>query len=193
MELIFATHNPNKVREISTKLGKGFQLLSLRDIGYSNEIPEDHDTLEDNALQKARAIHAAFGKDCFADDTGLEVDALKGKPGVHSARYAGPECDSLQNIKKLLKEMKGVSQRSARFRTVIALIIDGKEHLFEGGIEGQITLSEKGLKGFGYDPVFVPKGHSITFAEMSLEDKNKISHRARAFAKMIEFLDKKAY
>jgi len=187
-QFVFASHNPNKVKEIRAKLGTAFEVLSLRDINFHEEIPEDFETLEENALQKARTIKTRSGKDCFADDTGLEVEALNGAPGVYSARYAGLDSNSEKNINKLLKELEGVDNRKARFRTSIALLWKGQEHCFEGIVEGSITKTRSGSDGFGYDPVFIPDGYSITFAEMSLAEKNQISHRARAFAKMTKFL-----
>jgi XTP/dITP diphosphohydrolase len=188
MQLVFATNNENKLREINHILGKSFSLLSLRDLKIDDDIPEDEPTLEGNALHKARYIYTKAGMNVFADDTGLEIDALGGKPGVHSARYAGESKDSNANIEKVLSLMKGASDRSARFRTVIALIFEGKEFLFEGKVEGRIIHEKRGREGFGYDPVFIPVGSKKTFAEMSLSDKNLISHRARAFEKLREFL-----
>lgn len=187
-ELVFATNNPHKLSEVQHLLGNKFKLLSLRDVDFFEEIPEDYDTLEQNASQKARYIYSKTKRNCFADDTGLEVDALDGKPGVYSARYAGEGKDPKDNIVKLLKEMDGVKNRKARFRTVIALIIDGREYLFEGIVNGQIIAEERGVDGFGYDPVFLPDGFSSTFAEMVLDQKNLISHRARAVGLLIDFL-----
>jgi XTP/dITP diphosphohydrolase len=188
MELVFASNNINKVREINDILGTSFTLLSLSDLNISEEIPENEFTLEGNALQKARFIYNLTGKNVFADDTGLEVEALGGKPGVHSARFAGNSKNSDANIEKLLSLLKDSPNREARFRTVIALIINGKEHLFEGIVRGRIIFERRGDKGFGYDPVFVPWGKRITFAEMGLDQKNRISHRARAFNKLRKFL-----
>ena len=195
MQLIFATNNQHKLEEIAALLGGKFQLLGLKDLYISEEIPEDHDTLEANASQKAWFIYKKTGKNCFADDTGLEVDVLDGAPGVYSARYSRmgdptfPEMEAAQgNIKKLLLKLEGAENRSARFRTVIALVLNGKEYQFEGIVEGEITLSASGVKGFGYDPVFVPIGFDNTFAEMDLSKKNQISHRARAIAKLVDFL-----
>lgn len=187
-QFVFASHNPNKVKEIRAKLGNDFEVLSLQDINFQQEIPEDFETLEENALQKARTIKTHSGKDCFADDTGLEVEALNGAPGVYSARYAGLDANSENNINKLLKELDGIQDRKARFRTSIALLWKGQEHCFEGIVEGRITETKSGTDGFGYDPVFIPNGYDITFAEMSLSEKNQISHRGRAFAKMTKFL-----
>jgi XTP/dITP diphosphohydrolase len=194
-QLIFATNNQHKIEEISALLGGKFKLLGLQDLNISEEIPEDYDTLEENASQKAWYIFKRTGKDCFADDTGLEVDVLNGAPGVYSARYSRmghptfPEMEvSRGNIKKLLLKMEGAEKRSARFRTVIALLMNGKEYQFEGVAEGAITLKASGEKGFGYDPVFVPRGYDSTFAEMDLSLKNQISHRARAVNRLVDFL-----
>ena len=189
-ELVFATNNAHKLSEVQHLLGDRFRLLSLKDIHFEDEIPEDYDTLEQNALQKARYIFDKSHLNCFADDTGLEVDALNGRPGVFSARYAGEGKNPKDNIKKLFQELNGVKNRKARFRTVVALIIDNQEYLFEGIVNGQIIESERGVDGFGYDPVFLPDGYSLTFAEMMLDQKNLISHRARAVGKLIEFLKK---
>lgn len=195
MQLIFATNNLHKLSEISDLLGGKFQLLGLKDLNISEEIPEDHDSLEKNASQKAWYIFHKTGKSCFADDTGLEVDSLDGAPGVYSARYSRmghpvfPEMDAAEgNIKKLLLKMEGAENRTARFRTVIALVMYGKEYQFDGIVEGQITLRACGFKGFGYDPVFIPNGYQNTFAEMDLALKNQISHRARAVNQLVDFL-----
>lgn len=188
MELIFATNNQHKALEINSLLGKSMNIKSLSDLNFSDEIPETGKTLEENALQKARFVHQRWGKNCFADDTGLEVDALNGAPGVFSARYAGEEKNSAANIRKLLKELEGLNDRKARFRTVIALIIDEKEMLFEGIVEGRILEKPKGKDGFGYDPVFSPNEANLSFAEMPLAEKNLISHRARALKKLTDFL-----
>lgn len=195
MQLIFATNNQHKVEEISALLGKNYQLLGLKDLHIAEEIPEDHETLEENASQKAWFIYNMTGRNCFADDTGLEVDCLGGDPGVYSARYARigsptfPEMEPSEgNIRKLLMKMEGVEERSARFRTVISLILNGKEFHFEGIVNGRITENASGTKGFGYDPVFVPDGYQITFAEMELSLKNSISHRARAINQLVDFL-----
>jgi XTP/dITP diphosphohydrolase len=188
MELIFASNNSHKVTEINNILGNSFVLKGLKDAGITEEIPETKPTLEGNALQKARYVYEKTGKDVFADDTGLEVESLNGMPGVHSARFAGNDKDSNANIDKLLFMLKGKENRKARFRTVIALIIGGKEYLFEGSVEGTIISDRRGQEGFGYDPVFVPKDRDTTFAEMPLKDKNKISHRARAFEELRGFL-----
>lgn len=190
MELIFVTHNANKASEINDILGPDRSVLSLSDIGWNEEIPETGDTLEENALIKARAVYKRHSKPCFADDTGLEVKALGGAPGVYSARYAGEDANAENNLAKLLKELEGQQERAARFRTVIAYIDNkGAEHLFEGMVEGFITTEKKGAKGFGYDPVFRPQGHEDTFAEMTKEQKNEISHRRRAMDAFLSGLD----
>jgi len=189
-KLIFATNNLHKLEEIRNVEGLNFEILSLKEAGVEGEIPEDFETLKENALQKARFIHDKTGMDCFADDTGLEVDALGGKPGVMSARYAGPQCNAEDNINKLMAELRGKIKRTARFRTVIAFILNGKEHFFEGVAEGEILSQKRGEDGFGYDPVFLPMCYMQTFAEMSLAMKNTISHRAKAVQKLIEFLQK---
>ncbi len=188
MELVFVSHNPHKIEEISEILGQGFSLKGLGDLPCHEDIPEPHETLEDNALEKARYVNRKFGVDCFADDTGLEVEALDGLPGVHSARYAGEAKDSEANIEKLLKNLEGEENRKARFRTVIALILNGREYLFEGVVNGTIARQKAGTKGFGYDPVFVPNGYQTTFAQMPLHEKNRISHRGRAIQKLAAFL-----
>ncbi|HSA04529.1 MAG TPA: non-canonical purine NTP diphosphatase [Tenuifilaceae bacterium] len=188
VELVFATNNQHKLKEVQALLGNHFRLLSLSDIGFDEEIPEDFDTLQDNSLQKARYIYSKFGYSCFADDTGLEVDALNGEPGVYSARYAGEAKNPHDNIVKLLKNLSGVKNRRAKFRTVIALILNGKEYLFEGKVDGEIIDKGRGGDGFGYDPIFLPEGYNQTFAEMPLELKNQISHRGRAVVKLVDFL-----
>ncbi len=190
MELVFATNNRHKLEEIQHLLGSKIKLLSLNDIHCSEEIPEDYFTLEENASQKARYIFDKYNVNCFADDTGLEIEFLKGKPGVLSARYAGENKDSQANIDKVLTELKGVNNRKARFRTVIALIINGCETQFEGIVEGTILTERHGDSGFGYDPIFLPDGYNLSFAEMNLNDKNKISHRARAINKLVDFIKK---
>ncbi len=187
-KLVFATNNPHKLNEISNIEDLNVEIVSLKDIGFNEEIPEDFDTLQENALQKARIIHEKTGLDCFADDTGLEIDALDGKPGVYSARYAGEPSNPEENIKKVLAELSGKTNRKARFRTVIALILDGQELFFEGIVEGEILTEKNGADGFGYDPIFRPTGYSESFAEMSLEMKNKISHRARAMKQLVNYL-----
>ena len=173
-KLIFATNNAHKLSEVQAVLGGAFTLVTLRECGITEDIPETAETLEGNALQKARYIYEKLGVDCFADDTGLEVDALNGAPGVHSARYATDGHDFAANNRLLLKNLEGESNRVARFRTVIALILDGKEYLFEGRVEGTIATEESGCEGFGYDPLFVPSGEIITFAQMSADEKNAI-------------------
>ncbi len=186
--LVFATNNMHKVEEVEALLPDFFKIKSLESIGCTEDIPENEPTIAGNAIAKAQYVFDKFGIDVFAEDTGLEVDALNGDPGVYSARYAGAARDSKANIQLLLKNLEGKDNRSARFRTCMALILDGQTHLFEGIVEGAISLEMTGQEGFGYDPVFVPNGYSKTFAEMSLEDKSKISHRARALSKLIEFL-----
>ena len=188
MKLIFATNNAHKLREVSQVVGDRFTLLTPRECGIDEDIPEEQPTLEGNALQKARYIYARTGMDCFADDTGLEVDALGGEPGVRSARYATDGHDDEANKRLLLERMQGVEARGAQFRTAIALIIGGKESLFEGIVRGNITLEEQGDGGFGYDPLFVAEGCEQSFAEISAEEKNAISHRGRAVRKLAEFL-----
>ena len=188
MKLIFATHNPHKLEEIRKIVGNSYELISLKEIGFSEEIPEEQPTLEGNALQKARYVHQRFGWDCFADDTGLEIEALNNAPGVYSARYAGENHDSEANIQKVLKELHHITHRKARFRTVIALIHGQEEHLFEGIIEGEIIREKRGVEGFGYDPIFRPEGYEQTFAEMPLALKNRISHRGLAVQKLGQFL-----
>jgi len=188
MELVFATNNKHKIREISDLLDDSFKILGLSDVNITEDIPEDAETLAENALFKARFVHDRTGMNVFADDTGLEVDALGGAPGVYSARYSGEGRSFDDNITKLLGEMEGAENRLARFRTVIALILDGSEYLFEGTVEGKITTERRGNGGFGYDPVFLAEGYDLTFAEIPLPEKNKISHRARAMRKMLEFL-----
>jgi XTP/dITP diphosphohydrolase len=188
MKIVFASNNTNKIREINHILGNSFTLLSLQDISMDADIPENEMTLEENALVKARHIFRATGMNVFADDTGLEVEALNGRPGVHSARFAGIARNSEANIEKLLLLLKDKPNRRARFRTVIALIFDSREYIFEGIIEGTIINERRGSKGFGYDPVFVPEGKNQTFAEMNLDEKNRISHRSRAFKKLKLFL-----
>ncbi len=188
MEIVFASNNVNKIKEIHHILGDSFKLLSLHDLGIFDDIPENEPTLEGNAMHKARVVNRMLNMDVFADDTGLEIEALNGQPGVHSARFAGENKDSDANIKKALLMMGESENRNARFRTVIALILNGKEYLFEGIVNGRIIKRKRGKAGFGYDPIFVPEGMKKTFAEMTLDEKNKISHRARAFDKLKEFL-----
>ncbi len=188
MKLVFATNNRHKLDEVRAIVGDRVEVLSLNDIGCHDDIPETADTLQGNALIKARYIHEKFGVDCFADDTGLEVEALDGAPGVFSARYAGEECDSEANMQKLLQNLTGKSNRNAQFRTVIALIIKGEEKLFNGIVKGTITEEKRGDSGFGYDPVFVPEGFSESFAQMSGDMKNSISHRYRATRELSNYL-----
>lgn len=187
-KIIFATNNAHKLSEVQALLGDAFELVTLKECGITEDIPETAATLEGNALQKARYVFEKTGADCFADDTGLEVEALGGEPGVHSARYATDGHDFAANNRLLLKNLEGQSNRKARFRTVIALILEGKEYLFEGIVDGTIATSESGCEGFGYDPLFVPSGEIVTFAQMSAEAKNAISHRGRAVAKLVNFL-----
>ena len=189
--LVFATNNLHKLEEVRDILGGSFRIASLKEIGCTDDIPETADTLEGNALQKARYVKDKFGYDCFADDTGLEVEALGGAPGVFSARYAGPGHDSEANMQKLLKELEGKTNRQAQFRTVVALLLEGREYTFEGIVRGTILTERRGTAGFGYDPVFVPEGYAETFAEMGSEEKNRISHRARAVQKLADFLHKR--
>jgi XTP/dITP diphosphohydrolase len=188
MKLIFATHNANKAGEIRLLLPAGIELVSLADLGNLEEIEETADTLTGNALLKARCIGHKYSQNCFADDSGLEVEALGGAPGVHSARYAGPENNADNNIKKLLQALEGVENRKACFKTIIALIWNGREYTFEGQINGHITTERQGTQGFGYDPVFRPEGSQLTFAQMDLAKKNRISHRALAVNKLVDFL-----
>ncbi|HTA83166.1 MAG TPA: non-canonical purine NTP diphosphatase [Bacteroidia bacterium] len=191
MQLVFATHNNNKVREIKPLFPPSVSISTLTEIGINEEIPETAETIEGNAILKARFVYNTLKLNCFADDTGLEVSALNGAPGVYSARYAGEGKTASDNIAKLLYELKGKSNRSAKFKTVIAAIINGKEYLFEGLVNGNITLTAAGANGFGYDPVFMPEGLTTTFAEIPLEQKNRLSHRALAVNKFIEFLKAK--
>lgn len=188
-EIVFATNNNHKLSELRRIVGDRFKILSLAEIGCHDDIPETADTLEGNALMKARYVKERYGYDCFADDTGLMVDALGGAPGVYSARYAGPGHDSAANMALLLENLRGVTDRKACFVTVIALILDGVEKTFTGKVEGEILTAPEGDGGFGYDPVFRPEGHDATFALMSPDDKNAISHRGRATALLVEYLN----
>lgn len=188
MKLIFATNNAHKLSEVQAVLGPSFELVTPRMCGVEEDIPETADTLEGNARQKARYLYERTGLDCFADDTGLEVEALNGAPGVHSARYATDGHDFAANNRLLLKNLEGETNRRARFRTAICLIEGGEEHLFEGIVEGHIIDHESGSEGFGYDPLFVPEGYDCTFAEMSGDEKNAISHRGRAVRKLVAYL-----
>lgn len=188
-KLVFATNNAHKLDEIRAILGDEIEIVSLADIGCHTDIPETADTLEGNALQKARYVYEHYHCDSFADDTGLEVEALDGAPGVHTARYAYPDRhDPEANTRKLLDALKEKSSRRAQFRTVIALILNGEEHLFDGRVEGSVATEKRGIEGFGYDPVFIPEDSGKTFAELGVEAKNRISHRARAVARLCEFL-----
>ena len=189
-KFVFATNNAHKLEEVTAILGDKIELLSMKDIHCHADIPETADTLEGNALLKARYIFENYNMDCFADDTGLEVEALNGAPGVYSARYAGDAHNSEANMRKLVQDMEGIENRKAQFRTVFALIINGKEHLFEGIVKGEITKHRCGSSGFGYDPVFIPEGYTQTYAEMGNTLKNKISHRALATNKLCNFLSK---
>ena len=188
INLIFATSNQNKVLEIQKILPKKFNIKSLKDLNYFEDVPENETTIEGNAIFKAKYIYEKFNINVFADDTGLEVEALNGEPGVHSARYAGTTGSSEKNIKKLLKNLKNIKNRNARFKTVIALIIDNKLHIFSGIVEGYILDSPKGNNGFGYDPIFCPNGFDKSFAELTLKEKNLISHRSLAMKKLIDFI-----
>lgn len=189
-KLVFATNNAHKLEEIASILGEKIELLSLKDIGCTADIPETADTLQGNAIQKAEYIHSHYGFDCFADDTGLEVEALDGAPGVFSARYAGDGHNSEANMQKLLQNLQGVENRKAQFRTVICLILDGKQHLFEGICKGEIIKEKRGSAGFGYDPIFVPEGYNESFAQLGNAVKNKISHRAKAVEMLCKYLKK---
>ncbi|MBI2270837.1 MAG: non-canonical purine NTP diphosphatase [Bacteroidetes bacterium] len=188
-QLVFASNNANKLQEIALLLPPGFVLKGLADIGCFDDLPETQPDIEGNALQKARYISEKYRVNCFADDTGLEIDALSGRPGVYSARYAGEQKNADDNMNKVLSEMKGISNRKARFKTVIGLVWNGKDFLFEGIVEGTITENKNGSMGFGYDPVFMPDGYSKTFAQMDIDGKNKISHRARAVNKLVNYLN----
>jgi len=191
MRICFATNNPNKLREINNKLGKAYDIISLSALGHTEELPETHDTLEENSLEKAQYIYDKYQVNCFADDTGLLVEALNGEPGVKSARYAGPAKNSEDNMNLLLQKLGNSTERKAKFVTVISLIIKGKVHQFTGEIEGVIAHQKMGHQGFGYDPIFIPEGCQKTFAELDLEEKNKISHRARAVTQLVDFLTSK--
>jgi XTP/dITP diphosphohydrolase len=188
MIIVFATNNPHKIEEIKLEIGSKVNILSLADIGCYEEIPENAETLEGNASLKSRTISEKYKYNCFADDTGLEIQALGGRPGVNSARYAGEEHDHEKNMDKVLRELCGITDRKARFRTVISLIVNGQETLFEGIVDGKILTYKQGNKGFGYDPIFQPDGYDISFAEMRLEEKNRISHRGIAVRKLVDFL-----
>jgi len=189
IELVFATNNKHKLEEIQATVGDRFKILSLADIGCTEDIEETANTLEGNASIKSQYIFDKYGKNCFADDTGLEIEALNGEPGVYSARYGGPGHDHQKNMDKVLANLKNETNRNAQFRTVISLIIDGKETFFEGIVKGTILTTKHGKKGFGYDPIFQPEGFDISFAEMDLDKKNEISHRGRAVKKLIVYLN----
>ncbi|WP_299251062.1 non-canonical purine NTP diphosphatase [uncultured Cytophaga sp.] len=188
ISICFATNNKNKIAEVRSKVGEEISILSLEDIGCFEELPETSPTLEGNSAQKARFVADKYKVNCFADDTGLEVDALNGAPGVYSARYAGPACNPEDNMNKLLLSMEGQNNRSAQFKTCITLIIDGKETVFHGAVKGTILTERHGKEGFGYDPIFQPEGYLVSFAEMPLSEKNTISHRALAVEKLIDYL-----
>jgi len=189
VQLCFATNNAHKLNELRQLVGNNIQLKSLDDIGCLTEIDETGETLESNSLEKAQYVKTHFNVNCFADDTGLELDTLNGAPGVYSARYAGEPVDSIKNMKLLLQNMRGVKDRTARFRTVITLLLNNNKPIyFEGSAEGIIALTEKGDTGFGYDPIFIPNGFSITFAEMAVEEKNRVSHRGKAVDKLVNYL-----
>ncbi len=189
IEIVFATNNPNKLHEVQKQLPKGIKLISLKDIGCNEDIPETQNTIEGNAIQKVNYIKKKYNLDCFADDTGLEVEILNGEPGVYSARYAGPEKNADDNIQKLLYKLKDKANRKAQFKTVIAMHFRGKLITFEGICKGEITENVMGSGGFGYDPIFKPLGHSKTFAQLALYEKNKIGHRGQAVAQLIDFFE----
>lgn len=189
MQLVFATHNPNKIEEIRPLLPSSFQLVTLQSLGCTTDIPETGATLEKNALLKAQYVSRNYGLPCFADDTGLLVDALNGAPGIHSARYAGKKRNASDNMNKLLRALGDTQFRSARFETVIALVLNGGQQLFKGVVHGKIAHERSGKGGFGYDPIFIPEGYKRSFAELPLEKKNQISHRSRAFQKLITYLE----
>ena len=190
MRICFATNNKNKLIEIKKKLGEAYDIISLFDLGHTEELAETQDTLEGNSLEKALFIHEKYQINCFADDTGLLVDALDGEPGVNSARYAGSGKSSDDNMNLLLEKLRGHTNRKAKFNTIITLMINGKAHQFAGEVEGVITNERSGVNGFGYDPIFIPNGWKETFAELDLEEKNKISHRSKAVEKLVDFLNK---
>lgn len=190
MKLCFATNNAHKITEVQQLLGDTFDIVSLQDIGCTEELPETQNTLEGNSAQKARFVFEHYQVDCYADDTGLEIQALQGEPGVYSARYAGPQRDSQANMQKVLDRLEGRINRQAQFRTVITLILSGKEYTFEGIASGTIAEAPSGHQGFGYDPIFIPEGYQQSFAEMPLEEKNQISHRGKAVQQLVDFLQK---
>lgn len=193
MTLVFATNNDNKIKEIRSMLGDAFHIITLREAGIDIDIPEPHDTLEANAREKSETIYRMTGQNSFSEDTGLEIDALNGEPGVLSARYAGEQKSAEDNMTKVLQLLDNKTNRKARFRTVISLIVDGREHQFEGVAEGTILMARKGGKGFGYDPIFQPDGSEKAFAEMELAEKNQYSHRGKAFRKLIDFLQQQQH
>lgn len=188
MDIVFASNNQHKLEEVRSKLPKRFRVLSMREVIGEVDIPETGTTLQENAAIKARYLHQRTGKDCFADDTGLEIAALSGEPGVYSARYAGEGCTFQDNMDKVLRNLEGVSDRSACFRTVVCLIRNGQEHFFEGRVDGEILQEEHGSEGFGYDPIFRPSGFDLSFAQMTMADKNAISHRGKAIQQLVNFL-----
>ena len=192
MKIVFATNNQNKVKEVQSLVPKNITVLSLKDINCEDDIPETQPTIEGNAIQKAQYVKEHYGYDCFADDTGLEVHALSGEPGVFSARYAGPQRNADDNMNKLLNNLQNKEDRSAQFKTVVALILNGEQHTFTGICEGTIIKEKRGDKGFGYDPIFMADGFSETFAQISLEEKNRVGHRGKAVQKLIGFLNTKA-
>ena len=189
MKLVFATNNLNKLSEIQSLVPEEIEILSLKDIDCNEELPETTSTLEGNALQKASYVFENYGYNCFADDTGLEIEALNGEPGVYSARYAGEMCVAEDNMSLVLQKLEGITQRTCTFRTVIALVINDKKTLFEGSCSGVIKETRSGVEGFGYDPIFMPNGFEKTFAEMNQNEKGLISHRGKAFKKLVDFLD----
>jgi XTP/dITP diphosphohydrolase len=187
-KIVFATGNSNKLKEIKSAINS-FEIVGLNDLGITEEVPETGTTLKENALQKAKYVYEKTGLNCFSDDTGLEIEALNNRPGVYSAMYAGDDCNAENNIQKVLKELSSIRNRKAKFKTVIALILNGKECFFEGVVNGNILEEKKGNDGFGYDPIFKPEGHKETFAQMSIDLKNKISHRGLAVKKLVAFLE----
>jgi XTP/dITP diphosphohydrolase len=188
MKIVFATNNPNKLKEIKALVPKHIEIVSLSEIGCNEDIPETGETLEANAFQKVNYVKEHFGYDCFADDSGLEINALNGNPGVYSARYAGPERNADANMAKIITELNGCDNRKAQFRTAIALVLNGEEQLFEGKVEGEISLTKLGEKGFGYDPIFVPENETRSFAQMTMQEKGEISHRGKAVRRLINYL-----
>ena len=189
MKIVFATNNPNKLKEIQTLIPKEIEIISLKEIGCTEDIPETGDTLEANAFQKVHYIKENYNYDCFADDTGLEIHELNGAPGIYSARYAGPEKNADANMTKILNELKGKKNRKAKFRTAIALTLNNEEHLFEGEINGHISDVKQGIEGFGYDPIFIPEYEIRSFAQMSMQEKGAISHRGQAVKKLVAYLN----